>query len=477
MRRPVASGEPADWTGRWVGVGLGFCGILTALYWTQISSQFVYGEGHAARPIAALVLSHLLLSAALAAGWLWFRRRGMTVPLWMVLSIAVTARILLLPSNLIQENDVYRYVLDGQSILHGQNPFQYEPAAVAARGKEDFRLTLQSEEAKAVLEKIGYPSVPTVYPPVAQLSFAAGALIGGWDWRGQRIFFILVDLGLLFVLSVLLRRFGLPEGWLLVYAWNPLTLKEIANSAHFDVLVAFFLVAAVLFVAELEKGRRLLRLILAAGCLAAAVLSKLYPVLLMPLFLAHLRKQGLSWRPLLLFSATVCGLITAAFLPFAVHGFGRLTDGLTTYAAHWQMNDGLFAILDWALPWPRPAAAALVGAFALAVGLTAGSRLQDLVSRMILIVLFWLLLTPAVYPWYAIPALALSVLVPHRWVAFPVLVLSGALAIYYFSFSFEYGQMEFRWWRWAKTLEHGIILLTLAGAFLFHRTGKLSEAP
>lgn len=483
MSIPRAACSAADTGGRterigiWIAIGLGACVIVASLYWTQLSSQFIYGESHATRPIAAFVISYLLLATALTGGWFWFRRHGMAVPLWLVLSVAVAARVLLLPSDLIQENDVYRYVLDGQAVLHGQNPFQHAPASVSELGRENFRKTLGTEEAKAVLERIGYPSVPTVYPPIAQLSFAGGALIGGWDWRGQRVFFVLVELGLLLILSVLLRRFHLPEGWLLVYAWNPLALKEIANSAHFDVMVAFFLAAALLFLSELQRKGRLLWLILAAGCLAGAVLSKLYPVLLIPLFLNYLRRQGCSWRRLLLFAGTAGGLTAAAFLPFALHGLDRLTDGLATYASLWQMNDGLFAILDWAVPWPRPIAAALVGAIALAVGLQVGSKLQDLTTGMILIVLFWLLLTPAVYPWYAIPVLALSVLVPHRWVAFPVLVLSGALGLYYLSFSFEYGQMDFRRWQAVKVLEHGIILATLLAAFLSRNAGARSVAP
>ena len=105
-----------------------------------------------------------------------------------IIFISITARVILVPSNLIQENDVYRYVLDGQVLLNGENPYRYSPLLISELSeRSSLRKELEKPEALTVLSRISYPEIPTLYPPMAQVIFAVGTHISGWNWMGQRL--------------------------------------------------------------------------------------------------------------------------------------------------------------------------------------------------------------------------------------------------------------------------------------------------
>ena len=182
-----------------------------------------------------------------------------------------------------QENDVYRYVLDGQVLLAGANPYEQSPfGTVAPSSRSLWNGRCRTRRREEVISRIGYAEIPTLYPPAAQAAFAAGGLISGWNWIGLRILFTLFDLALIGLIVLLLTRIGSSPARVLLYAWNPLVLKEVTNSVHVDVLPAFFVV---LLMVSLERTRPhggWRWLLMAAGSMAAGVLSKLYPILLLP---------------------------------------------------------------------------------------------------------------------------------------------------------------------------------------------------
>jgi len=180
-------------------------------------------------------------------GFFWLAKSRGRGPLLLRLAVGGLVRLVLLPSSLIQENDVYRYVLDGQVLMAAQNPYRLSPVATTARAPEPLKSRLKESSARTTLSRIGYPYIPTVYPPVSQLAFAAGAWLSGWDWKGQRWVFTAVDLGVISILILLLPLFAIPRPWVLLYAWNPLVLKEVTNSAHVDILVTFFVLLLLLY--------------------------------------------------------------------------------------------------------------------------------------------------------------------------------------------------------------------------------------
>lgn len=468
-------------------------GLLASIVgWTLLSCQFIYGEGHSDRPILSFLILYGLAWLFFVAAFYGVWRTNGSGSLLLIVGIAMLARIILFPSELIQENDVYRYVLDGQVLIHGGNPYEFSPWEVLEEGKPELRSSLGSEEAQQTLQRIGYPQIPTIYPPLAQAVFAGGALIGGWNWTGQRSILLLVDLLTLLTLVPLVDLLAGRRGWIVLYAWNPLLLKEVANSAHLDVLVALWVSLLLLSLIAFQRFWSLKWLSLAAAALAAAVLSKLYPLLLAPAVLVFVWRSSRSWQHIV-YLGTVSGLLVLlGFAPFASLGPDRLFRGLLIYANEWRMNEGFFTFLDWFLPNPRYWAAAI--SVAVAIGLPLWQRrIADpapgvlprhdanahpastllLARQFQWVILTWYLVMPTPFPWYAIPLLLLMVISDSLPALLGTLTISGVAALYYLRFFFEYHDFDPAWWATTRLAEHSLIWLAL-GVGWFMRRSKMS---
>jgi hypothetical protein len=192
-------------------------------------------------------------------------------------------------------------------------------------------------------------------------------------------------------LSFLLRRRGLPPARLLVAAWSPLALVEVAGSGHSEPLAVLLLVVAL---AALEARRPAW----AALALAGGAGAKLLPGLV-----------GLAWarrfRPR--HAAPAAALLAASFVPYL--GAGRtLGLSLSKYAAFWRFNETLFAPLA-DLFGHGLAVRATAGA-AVALGLVLAWRRSEPVASATALVAVTLLLAPSVLPWYGLWLLPLLVL-------------------------------------------------------------------
>ena len=446
--------------------------VLPCAAWTWISFQFRYGEGHADRPSLTFVLLYACAWAGFFLGYRLLCRAERSAPLLLILATALVARFLLLPSGLIQENDVYRYVLDGQVLLAGENPYGQSPLELSLLPTEPLERALSEPAAKEVISRIGYADIPTLYPPAAQAAFAVGGLISGWNWIGLRVLFTLFDLALIGLIVLLLTRLGSLPSRVLLYAWNPLVLKEITNSVHVDVLPAFFVVLLMVSLERMQVHGSRRWLLAAAGSMAAAALSKLYPILLLP---AAFRFVSLvsGGKKAVTFAAVSLAGIALGYLPFSPLGLDRLTDGLRSYAERWRMNQGAFDLLEVLLPQPRLACGILILIVAVAVPwvrLRSRGSPVDLIGACQWVLLLWFLLLPAPFPWYAVVLAALLPVTSRFALTTPAVVaLSGAAGLYYLSFYYEYQQFPEAWWTWTRMAEHGLIWGTLGVAWLQSR--------
>jgi hypothetical protein len=446
--------------------------LLVSISWTLLSREFVYGQGHTERPIIEYLLLYLVAWGAFVFGFFDLVRRKEGPSLSTILTVAVLARLMLLPSGLIQENDVYRYVLDGQVILSGENPFEYSPLVLPEMASENLSPNLELPEAQKVLLRVGYPEVPTIYPPVAQLAFAAGGYLSGWNWMGQRIIFLAVDLLLIIALILVLKSFAFSTSWVMIYAWNPLVLKEITNSAHLDVLVAFFLVVVLLALFKCERTPSFLWVSVPAAALAFAILSKFYPLLLIPACLLFLRRIGAGMVRISQFCAVVAVVVVLGYVPFLTVDPARLISGLAVYAQQWRMNDGFFSILEALFPNPRLVGSSIIAVMAISIPFFRSNRtVADLATCFQWILLIWYLTIPTPYPWYAVPLVALAATRPNGAATLVVIVLSGVTCLYYLSFYYEYHNYPADWWFWTRALEHSFVWLTMFLTWRFWRGG------
>ena len=446
--------------------------VLSCAAWTWISFQFRYGEGHADRPILTFVVLYACAWAGFFLGYLQLRRGDRKAPLLLILATALVARVLLLTSGLIQENDVYRYVLDGQVLLAGENPYEQSPMELSLLPPEPLERALSDPAAKEVISRIGYADIPTLYPPAAQAAFAAGSLISGWNWIGLRILFTLFDLALIGLIVLLLTRIGSPPSWVLLYAWNPLVLKEVTNSVHVDVLPAFFVVLLMVSLERVRVRGGWSWLLAAAGAMAGSVLSKLYPILLLPAAFRFISCVSGGKKAVTFVAGSLAGIVLG-YLPFSPLGLDRLTEGLRNYAERWTMNQGAFDLLEHLLPQPRLASGILILVIAVAVPwvrLRSRGSPVELIGVCQWVLLFWFLLLPAPFPWYAVVLAALLPATSGFALTAPAIVaLSGVAGLYYLSFYYEYQQLPEAWWTWTRLAQHVLIWGTLGFTWLQSR--------
>ena len=345
---------------------------------------------------------------AVAVGWVLRRPPASRWALGGILGAALLFRLLLLPSAPTLSTDLYRYLWDGRLAVAGVSPYRHPPNApeVAA-----FRDAL-------VYPRLNHIGWRTIYPPGAQLVFAALAGLRPSSVIGMKLVILVADLLTIGLLLGWLRALGRPAAWVLVYAWHPLVVVEFAGSGHLDALV---LAATVGALWAAVRGR-----LLAAGALVGVgALVKLYPLLLLPAIWGRQRARVL---------AVGLGVVAAGYALYWREGTAVL-GSLGRYVAEEEFNGTVRAMLELGLA-PLGAvglmAARLLPLLGLAgLALVVGWGTAPAERRARWLVGGYLLTTPNLFPWYALWMVPLQAAAP----AWPWLYLTCAVALTYLSFA------------------------------------------
>ena len=224
--------------------------------------------------------AYVRMSKPIAGRWRWAE------PGVLLLGALIFRAILLpLPPGL--SRDVWRYLWDARVVTHGYSPYVYAPGA---RVLEPLRNIL--------FINCRFRNIPTDYPPGAEGIFLLAYLLDPRNLFGIKTVFLGFDMVTCVALVWLLVRRNLDPRMAVIYAWCPLPIVEFAIEGHLDVVAIAFMVAAVLSDTYSRPGSR----VVTGFLIAMAVLTRLYPVLLLPLLL---RRRDWS---LLLFTAPETGL-------------------------------------------------------------------------------------------------------------------------------------------------------------------------
>jgi len=341
---------------------------------------------------------------------------------------------------LLYDNDIWRYLWDGHVLRSGSSPYKATPRQYADRAENadsDSVAPLENELWWDILDNISYQSYTTVYPPLAQYLFALSDLIRPGSVFLLKLCLVLADFGTCLLLFAWLAKLKRPPHYLLLYAWNPLVLKEFSGSGHVDALMVFFMVASMYLLAQRKE-------ITGQLVLAAATLSKVGAVALAPIAWRHSRIKTWWVLPasLLMLSLPMLG------------GMRRLAQGLSAYSQQWSFNSGPWVAIRQLLEWagvesPDLWTHLITKAVTLAVIGWATWRStgtdRRFISAIFLVLATIVLLNSAVMPWYLLWALPFAVLIGNRsWCLLTALSLLSYLVYYY--------QTEQQWWLW---LEYG----------------------
>lgn len=303
-----------------------------------------------------------------------------------VLAVGALARLLLLATPPTLSTDVYRYVWDARVAQAGISPYHYAPWA-----KE-----LEPLRDTEVFPRLNHPTWRTIYPPGAQAFFQAVYRVRPDSVLAMKAALGLAELiGLAAVLG-LLKSTGLPLSQAVIYAWNPLVLVEVWGMGHLDALVIPAATGAAW--AALRA-----RYALAGALLGVGALVKLYPAALLPLL-------PLAAWPVAAGAFAVT--LLAGYLPALISGTAAL-GSLPRYVSEEYFNPGILRVLVDAPAVSLAAAALWVGS------VSALRREAPLAGRAVLLIGGLLLLSPNLFPWYAVwlvPFLAAAPSAP--WIAF-----------------------------------------------------------
>ncbi len=234
-----------------------------------------------------------------------------TLPILLI--VAFGARLIAVSQPPFLSTDIYRYVWDGKVQAAGINPFRYIPA--------DPHLSfLRDAHIFPHINRRFYAH--TIYPPGSQILFLLIARMYAAVWF-MKLALVCFEAATCLVLMRCLRLLALPRERIVLYAWHPVCLWEIASSGHVDAAALTAIALAIL--ARLQN-----RPLGATAWLGAATLIKLYPAALLP---ALVRRRILA--PLLLFT----GIVVAGYLPYLSVGPGVL-GFLPAYAKEEGIDSG-----------------------------------------------------------------------------------------------------------------------------------------
>ena len=415
----------------------------------------------------------------------------------MIIMFGLLFRAVILPSQQIQEDDVYRYLWDGKVFANGINPFEYAPSEVnefkalriqnperyyeiyVERNERELEkldeLKWATPKSLKFMERVNHPDVPTIYPPMAQFVFRLVHHIKPDSIVTLRAGFLFFDIMTLVFIVGILSRLGLDKSNCLIYFWSPLIIKETFNSTHLDIIGISLLTGSIYFL--LCHRHKLASLFLAFG-----FLGKLYPVILLPLYLkgCHEKVKQVSretWPTLLGNTSLFIGVVILGYLPFMSIGL-QMFEGLKAFTLYWQSNDSIFAILvyifktvlgelanETILSNPLPIFLSKVTVALTLIGVLVRLLFKEtsLFEQPVEFVrgLFWImalvfLLSPVQNPWYLCWVVPFLCVFPTRsWIT-----LTGLVGLYYLDFYFDYQELQgfTPWIPWVEYLPFYVLL-------------------
>ena len=296
-----------DAAGLWCALGYALLAVLARQPGEPGLPQFYFLIAWTGLPVFAL--------------YFYFLRRDEPFPVGRMILWAVVFRLCGLAGGPFFEDDFLRYLWDGYLFATTGSPYGIAPEAFFV--DPGVPAAFQS-----VLDRINNPDLPTIYGPTTQLIFLVGYWLQPANVAALQSITILIDLA---TVALLLRL--APARNVMLYAWCPLVVKEIAFTAHPEGIGVCLLMAAIVLARERHWRSTALCLGLAAG-------AKVFALALAPLIL--LRAGFAHW---LLFGVTLAAL----YAPFALSGATDL-ESLFVFAREWEFNSAVFGLLTTGLP-------------------------------------------------------------------------------------------------------------------------------
>ncbi len=286
------------------------------------------------------------------------------------------------------EDDFFRYLWDGYRFYEAGTPYGFAPSSFFGEANIPAKYY-------ALLAQVNYPDVPTIYGPTLEYTFLLAHVLASAQVWVLQVLYALTDMAMILLL---LRLANIR--WVLLYAWSPLVIKEIAFTAHPDVVGAALMMLA-LYCRQKNK------LVVAVSVMALSVGAKVFALLMVPFVL---------WRLAFRYWCLFVLVLLALYGPFVWQG-GSDMAGLLVFAREWHFNSSIYTVLR---QWLDPHSVKLIlgSAFIVVYAILFWQHQKVSVWKIprgdIIFGLF-LLIAPVVNAWYLIWLLPFAVLFPALW--------------------------------------------------------------
>ena len=218
----------------------------------------------------------------------------------------------------ILENDHYRYLWEGKVLSEGLWPYFHAPDS-----------SLLNHIVFSHKDKIGYPSLTTVYPPIALFWFTLSSFV--FESYENSLTLLMLMNGVLVLFLIRRLHAVLNNYWGLVLLY-PFLIKEFIQSVHIDLLAFIFVFLFLLRPRSFYHSCLLISLSIFTKFIGVLVLA--------PLLIREIRNKHLFKRFFLIFLMILMIVIYFYIL--------YVNDGLSGFKAfyqYWAWNPGLFSIL------------------------------------------------------------------------------------------------------------------------------------
>jgi len=342
-------------------------------------------------------------------------------------SLAIGGAAMAGPPN--TSTDSARYAWDGIVQNAGISPYSHVPSDPALAGLRtewlfptpetgaDGELQCAGERIMTVAEPgtgdvvctaINRATVPTIYPPMSEIAFAAVRLLTGPspEYWPMQLFGLICSLGVTVILLRALISRGRDPRWAALWGWSPLVATEGVTNSHIDILSALLLLVATLLVAN---GRRWW----GGLALGASIATKLIPVIGAPALLGR--------RPWPIIAASV-GAFLLLYVPYVIADGIQVLGYLPGYLTEEGYETGSRFIMLSPVA-PGAASTVLAAVLIAVVGLVVWWRSDPTdpwMAQLVMIGTVMLIVTPR-YPWYALLLIPMVAMTGRwEWLAVPL---------------------------------------------------------
>ncbi len=296
--------------------------------------------------------------------------------IWILLSVAVLLRLSLIAVHPVGSDDYYRYLWDGKVMASGINPYRYAPDDPA----------LAPLHSTDLPSRVNFPSMKTIYPPLAEAIFYAAHMIAGESIVGLKFLLFIFGMFTLYGIFLIMKKMKVDTKNILIYAFCPVPLFQFCLDGHVDGFGITLLVFSIYF---LISDRKILGYIF----IGLSICVKPTGLILIPL-LFFTEKDLYERLKLVVIPFAICAI---AYLPFAFTG--SPFQALIKFAENWTFNGVVFDVINLFIH-DNQLTRSVCGGLFLVSFLPIMLGRKDFMSKVYASVFILLIFSPVVHPWY-----------------------------------------------------------------------------